>query len=388
MEANNVIEYRPSDFMYGFVMVGGKTADRECVYAKDAYNRYCRKDPRLQDQLHRETFLSSFTFDNEFKDYLKKNNSVQGYDGPSFSDFLWFDIDSGDDLAEAQRQTKELINTLMWYGYDRESIVIYFSGSKGFCVGITTASFGGKPSLKYHEMLKHVALGVVKQCKVLYDTDITIDTSIYRKVQPLRAPNTRHFKSYLYKVKLSVGELFSWSIPEIMTFAKNNFEFDAYPKREMKLQMCSLWDKAEKAMQDELIPEEPNEALDLTPNDVKTNDVGSISPPTNKNVDLLKQSTTASPQKLNTKDHKDINESTRCFILNSARPGEKRLEQIFKASANLAEIGCSAGSVYAILRRPAEATGKPLSDVRSQLKKGIAYGMKQYEQLKGGSQNE
>ncbi|MDK2464213.1 MAG: primase C-terminal domain-containing protein, partial [Candidatus Korarchaeota archaeon] len=93
-----------------------------------------------------------------------------------------------------------------YWGADQESIFPYFSGSKGFHIGVHGGVFGEiEPSEQLPDVLYRLQSAIVAQAK-LKDAEV-VDYSVGRRLSLLRLPNTRHSGSGLYKVPLTLHEL-------------------------------------------------------------------------------------------------------------------------------------------------------------------------------------
>ncbi len=155
------------------------------------------------DEIHQpdrpiECYMSMFRFKEEFKEHIEITGSVKGNNQMScYADYLWFDIDDVNDLEQARRQAIELVTRI-----DTEfGIVplIYFSGYKGFHVGIPSESSNAQPRPDLPRVFKEMARRITR--------DIKIDMTIYEKNRLWRMPNTINKKSGLYKIPLTIEEL-------------------------------------------------------------------------------------------------------------------------------------------------------------------------------------
>lgn len=155
-------------------------------------------------------------------------------DGEDFAAPLYFDLDYGDDPAVAQREAKKVTDFFMKeLDIQEQDIRVYFSGSKGFHIIIDERALGVTPRTDLHRVYKHIA-GYVKYR--LGDTvtvenehgkpvNITeplksVDLVVYTVKRMLRLPYSRHQKTGLYKIELSVKELGLLSLDEIKARAK------------------------------------------------------------------------------------------------------------------------------------------------------------------------
>jgi len=170
----------------------------------------------------KDTYMTYFRYDAEMLEYFKGNvkktqygklyNSVNGFEGRVYSDWIPIDIDSGD-LQTAQDETIRLTEKLKAYDVDTDSCRFYFSGSKGFHVLIPSEMVGVEPGSDTNKKIKKLVIGLA--------ADIKIDTAIYDKVRLFRLPNTINTKSGLYKIGLYSFEIINMPISEILELAKN-----------------------------------------------------------------------------------------------------------------------------------------------------------------------
>lgn len=120
---------------------------------------------------------------------------------------LYFDLDikleNESDFKKVVRDTLLTISFLEEELHiDRDSIEIYFSGSKGFHVIVPFESLGIEPCSDLPEKYKAIANRVKKE--TIYKT---IDTSIYERKRLFRFPNSVNGKTGLYKTAMSFDYL-------------------------------------------------------------------------------------------------------------------------------------------------------------------------------------
>lgn len=179
------------------VMHSRKTCDVESVY-----NAACEAN----DAITRKTdyYLSEFTFPDAFIQEVATTGRTAGYKGVCGGRWFWFDIDREDDLESAARDTARLVHYITsTFGITSENLHVFFSGAKGFHIGIPIEVFGesAMPSESFHSHCKAVAQRIGEEAGV------TIDSSVYDRVRLLRSPNTRHSKTSLYKIPVRYDEL-------------------------------------------------------------------------------------------------------------------------------------------------------------------------------------
>lgn len=164
-------------------------------------------------QHSQSAFTSMYRFTSELETFVAKTGSVSKMPPTSvWSDYLWLDIDSSDDLESAKETATAVISNLSAIDKSIESrLVLYFSGMKGFHLGIPSVLFGLVPSSDLPQIHKKLALKLAAGRE--------IDCGIYQQTRLLRLPGSLHEKSGLYKVRLSLEQLLNLSVAEIMTLA-------------------------------------------------------------------------------------------------------------------------------------------------------------------------
>ncbi len=159
-----------------------------------------------------DCYTSLYRFDLRYKQLCDRTGSVKGAASlPCYADFLWFDIDAAD-LDKALLDARQLV-----VNFERivptlsGSIRAYFSGSKGFHIGIPAGLFEWEPSENLPCIHRSLALDLAG--------DVPIDTAIYEHNRLWRVPNTKHGKSGLYKVALTYEQLATWDMGQIKKLA-------------------------------------------------------------------------------------------------------------------------------------------------------------------------
>jgi len=163
-------------------------------------------------------YTSMFYFDNEMVEYFNINKSVKGYKGRVYADYIWFDFDIKEKqtLDEVRNEVCFFLrNLLNNYGVSMKHSVKYFSGGKGFHIGIPAKLVGGiSPSNRLPDHVKNFVLKLTENIK-------SIDTGIYNHTRLFRIPNSKHNTSGYYKVGVYTNEFFDFDdIREILNYAK------------------------------------------------------------------------------------------------------------------------------------------------------------------------
>lgn len=309
----------------GFRIVGNCAGERRLIDWSAAFAAYCDCDNRAE--VNREAYLSAFTFTDEFGEHLQMTRSTKGYMGRCGASWLWFDIDS-EDLGNATDDARRLCAGIVErYGVDDESMLIFFSGSKGYHVGLPTALLGSPPpSDVFHKVVRRFAVTLVDRFGV------TIDTGVYDRVRAFRAPNSLHPKTDLHKRRLSFDELLHLKVDALVRLASEPEAFNIPDAPDANLQAVADWQAAIEAVTAE------SQALA----ERRQANVGAT-----------------------------LNRQTREFIIDGAVQGDRH-RLLFSAAANLAEFGCPPALAHALLTESALDSGLPPSEVQRQIECGLA----------------
>src|SRR5262249_45614378 len=162
-------------------IVGAPWSRRRLVDAAAAFAGYARCDERAE--VRREGYLSAYSYSAEFRRHLESTGSTPAYAGPCWAAPLWFDLDVPEDLEQGRLAAVRLCETIMdrYESRDTEPL-IFFSGAKGFHVGLPTSLWAPEPSPTFHKVARRFAERVAEAAGV------PIDTAVYDKVRAFRAP--------------------------------------------------------------------------------------------------------------------------------------------------------------------------------------------------------
>jgi len=214
----------------GLWVVGSRAGRRHLVNWQDAFTAYANLDDRVDPE--REAHLSHFAFGDEFVQHFNDSRSERGYTGPCYADWLFFDIDNAELTVahdHAKRLVAHLTHTDHGYGFDEEDLLVFYSGSRGFHVGLPTLGWAPAASADFPATCRRL-------CERVADhLGITIDPGIYQHVHLLRTPNTKHPTTGRYKRWLSVDELLNLPTETIVKLADTPIEFDIPTPRDRPL---------------------------------------------------------------------------------------------------------------------------------------------------------
>lgn len=143
----------------------------------------------------------------EVPDYAEKNNnigiytSVFAYDTAEFTKAsrlgpLYFDIDNKD-FSIAQQDCIKLYEHLSKY-VPAESILVYFTGKKGFHIECEPIALGISPGNNLPKVFRYIANDLVKKLSLT-----SLDFSVYDLRRMWRLPGSIHQDTKLYKTLLN-----------------------------------------------------------------------------------------------------------------------------------------------------------------------------------------
>ena len=145
---------------------------------------------------------------------LEPRDSFQGYRGfhaPALGYYV-LDFDSSDDMELAKADCLTAIEKL---ALEPGTFKAFFSGGKGFHLYIRQEFFNLPPSEHTAKQFERIVSQIGKDLNLS-----TLDDGIYQANRKFRIPNSRHPKTGLYKVELTIDQL-NLPIEEIVTLAKS-----------------------------------------------------------------------------------------------------------------------------------------------------------------------
>jgi len=149
--------------------------------------------------IDKDTYMSLYEFDDSIKDFYAKKHTLSGFDGLVYiPDEFILDVDGKDknDLENARQKT---IGLLMLLDDLDVPYRLYFSGNKGFHVGIPASAFRWKPDPNLHLKVKDALTNAG-----IFDY---ADPSVTDKIRLIRVPNTMNRKAQLWKIEISRKDL-------------------------------------------------------------------------------------------------------------------------------------------------------------------------------------
>jgi hypothetical protein len=315
-----------TDYPLGFHVTGNLYSPRVTVDAAAAFAAYaaCATTANLKA----ECYLSAFRFGVDYHDHVKRHGSPKGFAGCTWSPWLWIDIDA-EVIDVALVNACRLVAFVLerYPKFDEESLLIFFSGKKGFHLGLPLHN--PHPSPAFNATCRQLAEGLAAS------VGVKIDTGVYDRVRAFRAPNSFHPTGQRHKRHLSHAELFGLTAERILEIAREPAPFDLPQFFEVIGELESDW----------------NEAAALV-------------------AKRQASRTTA------TTDDARVTRSTLDFIREGAEVGSRR-PRLFSAAANLREFGAPPLLIVGLLLEAALDTGLPPSEVERQIRCGIEHADRQ-----------
>lgn len=218
-------------------------------------------DSRLEQAMrsYEEAVARASARNEDARSIKKPLPSLRGYRGPHWAPAIMLDIDTRRESPDVKRVVQggqarwvartpdekaaflsanpawkpqpeasrgeafEVIRVLETYGVDPARLLICFSGNKGFHIYVPTAYFAAEACENFAYRVRWIVQeNLTKDLKtsaVPYPTE-AMDWQVFQPVVILRAVNSKHEKSGLYKIPLTLDELQQMTFAEIREMAK------------------------------------------------------------------------------------------------------------------------------------------------------------------------
>lgn len=165
---------------------------------------------------------------------VQKYANEKKTEGEDFLAPLYFDLDYSENPAVAQEEAIKLVEFFTGeLDIQEQDLHIYFSGSKGFHILVDERALGVEPRKDLQRVYKHIAgylryrLGEVQEQEdengrpVEYTEPLkAVDPVVYTVKRMLRLPYSRHQKTGLYKIELTLQQLKELTLDEIKERAR------------------------------------------------------------------------------------------------------------------------------------------------------------------------
>jgi hypothetical protein len=166
-----------------------------------------------------EGYLSLYQYSTELAAHRDRSSkkSLKGYRGQTWARWLAIDLDgngSVNDLGRILDDARKSVTVLTALGVPRSHVLVFFSGSRGVHVLFPATAFAAAPMVGF-EKAAGATCGVIAAL-----ANVTIDESLYTPLKPLRAHNTQHDETGLYKVLIGQDELESMTCEALLRLAR------------------------------------------------------------------------------------------------------------------------------------------------------------------------
>jgi hypothetical protein len=214
----SMAEYDIADFVYVDTAIGGVNK-RNNVKRLDQVRACILSDCYVS---HNRATIELLTWRNSHKNENGKP-TVAGFDGPTWAPDLHLDYDNEADPGQALIWLRQGLDRFEAYGVDLRALGVYFSGHKGFGVEIPHSLFGGfVPDTDFHRRLGRAAKRIMGKTP--------FDRSVYDRLRLWRRENSRHSKSHLYKIRLTITEARTLTIDQIRALAAGPRDTSTIPE--------------------------------------------------------------------------------------------------------------------------------------------------------------
>jgi hypothetical protein len=360
-------------FHHSMLVVGGKKGTRRLVDCDDTFARYARIESRCDTG--QPAHLSVYQYADDLDLFQRGNQgSAAGYRGVVWSRWLLLDLDDHEESTFRLTPCRALVAALLRLGVPRDQIMVFFSGNRGLHVMFPAAIAFAWPKVNYE-----YAAGTL--CQFLLDEAVRtlvplpprspsrvddigpppdpgssrdydprlhwswheeIDWNMYKPLAVVRAPNTPHEKTGLYKIRLELKELGRLDPEGIRNLARQPRPFEPPPWRALfDEDLVDFWRYA-------------CGAADSRPYAFgQTIDKGAW-----------------------------VFAETFDFLHNGATEGTRGV-RIFRAAVNLLQVGCSPEAALCLLGPAAQMSGLGHKDIKQQID-GAARYLSQLRQVPAG----
>jgi hypothetical protein len=232
------------EYQFGFI-ANRKRANRTFIHFEEAFNRFAAADEQVLAS--NEGYLSLYQYSANLAAYRDKakDGSLAGYRGVTWARWLAIDLDgdgSPEGLAQTFDDARKAVAALVSLGLPRSHVLVFFSGNRGIHVLFPATAFAAIPRTGFEEVAG-ITCGMIASL-----TGITIDKSLYTPLKPLRAHNTRHDVTGLYKVLLGHDELEPVTSETIRELARTPRPFEVPDWRVPTVRLLAdLWQWAGRA---------------------------------------------------------------------------------------------------------------------------------------------
>lgn len=338
------LEDYASTFHVQFLVVNGKKGHRTPEKWEPLLTAYASADPSRR--LHAEAHISVYQYTPDAISYQSSNKgSVAGYCGIVWSRWLTMELDGDGGLEDTLSTARTIVAALYRLGIPRDSLHIFFSGNRGIHIQFPSTVAGATPQVGFERVAGYFCqliadLAVLAHRHAHYgeaqsDTPFAparLDQGMYSRNAMLRAPNTAHPDTGLFKVRLTPEELMGIHAEQIRDLAKKPRPFVLPPWQHPARGLLSdCWEHAVRA-----------------------------------------EKRSANRLETVSRGGRHIFNDTLAFLHHGAPEGT-RTKWLFRAAVNLLEFRCPVPLLLALLGPPAEISGLTSEEIHEQIRGAVRY---------------
>lgn len=208
----------------------------------ETFARYCRADAEVaSEQLDG---VSAYEFTDDLLNFRKANaGQLSGYSGMAWSRRFAVVFEAGPTPQDCLNHGRCLVQVLLRLGVPPDQILCLTDGHFGLQVLFPSGIAGAVPRVNFAKATGHFAQVLVDRATRLHgwetltnrerwrredpDWHTPISTAVYRPCGFLQPPNTRRGTSETYNVRVTLDELWNLSLPELAGLAKEPRAFEA-----------------------------------------------------------------------------------------------------------------------------------------------------------------
>lgn len=126
-------------------------------------------------------------------------------------------------LGEAQEATSKVVDVLIdELDIPEDQVRVSFSGSKGFHLLLSPVLFGVTPSMDLNQVYKAMASDIARRAgaEAVFDSEIYDARRVFRLLNSINSKGTARLKRPVYKVPISLLELVSEGVEDILALAR------------------------------------------------------------------------------------------------------------------------------------------------------------------------
>lgn len=205
-----------ADYATGFYWVGGKSGQRTLAEHERVLGQYAACDPATPTGV--SGFISIDQYGGDVADYADTHEgSLAGYRGRCWARWIVMDLDGDGTDAGLDRvldDARLVVGVLLGLGVPADAVPVFFSGRRGVHIMWPSQVLAAAPKDGFDATVGAVCRSVASL------VGVEIDMAVYKPVGALRAPNTRHEESGLYKVLLPLDDLAALNANAVKQLAK------------------------------------------------------------------------------------------------------------------------------------------------------------------------